>query len=228
MGPRSTSPFLEAVLDECERQYGARADIDFPPMLIYSLPTPFYPDRSPDHEALATAIEAGARRLGGCGVDLIAMPCNTAHLYYERIRAAAGVPLLHIVEETAAELRKTDKRSALLASRATAEAQLYQELLQHSGVELYHGEELQRETDRLIATMKGGSEEGEQRECWARMKPLLDAAGVEVVLIACTDLSPLGSRLFFPEGYIAIDSGAALARATVEYYLKLSGRERQV
>ena len=45
MGPRSTAPFVDMVVDECQRQYGARYDIDFPPMQIYALPTPFYIDR---------------------------------------------------------------------------------------------------------------------------------------------------------------------------------------
>ena len=39
MGPRSTAPFVDMLVDACQRQYGARYDIDFPPMLIYALPT---------------------------------------------------------------------------------------------------------------------------------------------------------------------------------------------
>jgi aspartate racemase len=68
MGPRSTSPFLEAVLDECERQYGARTDGEYPHMLAYSLPTPFYPDRPVDHEELRSAVVAGAKRLAAATV----------------------------------------------------------------------------------------------------------------------------------------------------------------
>jgi len=30
MGPRSTAPFLELVLDQCQIQYGAKYDIDYP------------------------------------------------------------------------------------------------------------------------------------------------------------------------------------------------------
>ena len=56
MGPRSTAPFVDMLVDECQRQYGARYDIDFPPMLIYALPTPFYVDRPIDHAALEAAI----------------------------------------------------------------------------------------------------------------------------------------------------------------------------
>lgn len=44
MGPRSTAPFIDLVIDECQRQYGAQNDIDFPSMMIYSLPAPCYVD----------------------------------------------------------------------------------------------------------------------------------------------------------------------------------------
>src|SRR5215207_9036283 len=89
MGPRSTAPFVDLVVDECQRQYGARYDIDFPPMLIYSLPTPFYVDRPIDHVALEAAIGVGLRKLEQAGVTFVAMPGNSAHIYSEQL--AAGI-----------------------------------------------------------------------------------------------------------------------------------------
>lgn len=104
MGPRSTAPFIDLLVTECQRQYGARHDVDFPPMLIYSLPTPFYLDRPLDHEAVARSIEAGLRDLESTGVPFIAMPCNSAHLYFLRLKAAVSAPLLDMVALSAAAL----------------------------------------------------------------------------------------------------------------------------
>ena len=42
MGPKSTGPFVDKVVDECQKIYGAIHDMDFPHMMIYSCPTPFY------------------------------------------------------------------------------------------------------------------------------------------------------------------------------------------
>ena len=36
MGPRSTAPFVDLVIPECQIQYGARDDIDFQKMMISS------------------------------------------------------------------------------------------------------------------------------------------------------------------------------------------------
>src|SRR5215212_10593811 len=98
MGPRSTAPFVDMVVDACQLQYGARYDIDFPPMLIYALPTPFYVDRPIDHAVMAAIIAAGLRKLEDAGVAFVAMPCNSAHIYYEQLAASIHVPLLNMAD----------------------------------------------------------------------------------------------------------------------------------
>ena len=52
MGPKSTGPFVDTVVAKCQTIYGAKHDMDFPHMMIYSCPTPFYMDRPIDHEAM--------------------------------------------------------------------------------------------------------------------------------------------------------------------------------
>lgn len=44
------------------------------------------------------AIIDGAVKLEKTDVDFIALPCNTAHVYYEEIQQALSVPMLHIVD----------------------------------------------------------------------------------------------------------------------------------
>ena len=61
MGPKSTGPFVDTVVAECQTIYGAKHDMDFPHMMIYSCPTPFYMDRPIDHEAMKKAIIEGAQ-----------------------------------------------------------------------------------------------------------------------------------------------------------------------
>ena len=72
MGPKSTGPFTDTVVAECQTIYGAKHDIDFPHMMIYSCPTPFYMDHPIDHEAMNKAIIEGAQKLESTGVDFIA------------------------------------------------------------------------------------------------------------------------------------------------------------
>lgn len=47
-----------------------------------------------------------ARRLQSTGAELIAMPCNTAHGFYDAVCAAVDIPVLHMIKLTAQELRR--------------------------------------------------------------------------------------------------------------------------
>ena len=96
MGPRSTAPFIDLVVTECQNQYGARDDIDFPKMLICSQPAPFYEDRPVDHAALEAAILDGLHTLENAGASFLAMACNTE----------LSLPPQHIVELSNRQLAK--------------------------------------------------------------------------------------------------------------------------
>lgn len=100
MGPKSTAPFVNLVVDECQRQYGAKYDEEFPPMMIYSLPTPFYIDRPINHELMKSTIIKGLQKLESVGASFIAMPCNSAHIYFKDLQDSINIPLLNIIEET--------------------------------------------------------------------------------------------------------------------------------
>ena len=73
MGPRTTAPFLELVLDEAYKD-GAKYDIDYPHILIYSLPTPFYVDREIDSNAMQNALTGGGECLLRGGIDMLTIP----------------------------------------------------------------------------------------------------------------------------------------------------------
>ncbi len=100
MGPRSTAPFIDLIMDECQSQYGAKYDEEFPRIMIYSLPTPFYIDRPIDHKFMENTIIEGLKKLQSTGVNFIAMPCNSAHIYFKALESNLNIPLLNIVEET--------------------------------------------------------------------------------------------------------------------------------
>jgi len=48
MGPKSTGPFIDQLVFQFQEIIGAKNDIDFPHIMIYSLPTPFYANGSID------------------------------------------------------------------------------------------------------------------------------------------------------------------------------------
>jgi aspartate racemase len=218
MGPRSTAPFVDMVVDECQRQDGARYDDEFPPMMIYSLPTPFYLDRPIDHGALRAAIRAGLQKLESVGPAFIAMPCNTAHIYYADLAAAIRVPLLNMADEALRALPASAARLALLATGPTVEAGIYQAAIERAGLALAATDSYQARVERLIAAIKSADRRAAER-MWRELLASLSAGRVDTVLLACTDLNAVGATA--PAGVTILDATRCLATATVREWLAL-------
>ncbi len=210
MGPKSTGPFVDTVVAKCQTIYGAKHDMDFPHMMIYSCPTPFYMDRPIDHEAMKKAIIKGAQKLESTGVDFIAMPCNTAHLYFEELQHSLSIPILNIVDETLQIIPKNVKRVALLATEATVQAGIYQDGITKRDIEYIHHETWQEMINQIITYIKYGEVE-EARELWNALVLQLREE-VDTAIIACTDLNVVASEDF-------VDSSQCLAKAVVRMYL---------
>lgn len=220
MGPRSTAPFLEAVLDECERQYGAKFDEDFPHILVYSLPTPFHPKKPLDQDRMRKALKIGIETLSRGDVQIIAIPCNVVHLYYDQMQAMTDIPILHIVKETMEAMDNTPSKVGLLATRATVESGLYQSHFAQKEKTLYWDESFQNHVDELIYKVKRQGVSDEVFTLWKSIENLLIENHVREIVCACTDLffCRQNSSLRF------YDSAQILASSLVKEYIK--GKQR--
>ncbi|MBJ7995936.1 amino acid racemase [Bacillus sp. SIMBA_074] len=215
MGPKSTGPFVDTVVAKCQTIYGAKHDMNFPHMMIYSCPTPFYMDRLIDHEAMKKAIIEGAQKLESTGVEFIAMPCNTAHLYFEELQHSLSIPILNIVDETLQAIPENTKRVALLATEATIQAGIYQDGVAKRNIEYIHHEKWQTMINQIITCIKSGEIEAAQ-ELWSTLVIQLKDK-VDTAIIACTDLNVVVSEDF-------VDSAQCLAEAIVRMYLSNTKR----
>lgn len=159
---------------------------------------------------------ATARAVEAAGADLIVIPCNTAHFFYEAIRRAVRVPVLHIMEEVAratAERMPGLKRVGLLGTRATVATGLYQKAFAPHGTEVVAPDSKgQAVIDRLIYAIKGRRAEA-LRDEGASVGRRLGDAGVGAIILGCTELPlVLGeANLNLP----VLDSNLILAEAAV-------------
>jgi aspartate racemase len=218
MGPNSTGPFIDKVVEQCQELYGAKYDIDFPHMMIYSLPTPFYIDRPINHADMERAIIAGAQKLESTGVDFIAIPCNTAHLYFKKLKDSISVPILNMVDETINEIPRDAKRIALLATNATVQSGIYQEAFSKFGLDYIENDDWQDKVDQMITNIKMGQIE-DATQVWNGLSSELSKS-VDAVILACTDLNVVSDKR--QSNVYLVDSSTCLARATVNKYLSLS------
>lgn len=220
MGPRSTAPFIDLVVTECQVQYGARHDIDFPAMMIRSQPAPFFEDRPTDHAALEAAIREGLEHLERSGADFLAIACNTAHIYYPQLAKGVGVPLLNMVELAVAALPDTTRKLALVAARPTVEAGIYQTAVRERGIEVAPLD-WQDDVDHLLGATRTSTDSGVFTRLWAGLTDKAEQARVDTILVACLDLS--GVLAHAATRLPIIDAARCLARGIVWEWL---GRSR--
>ncbi len=211
MGPRSTSPFLESVLDECQKQYGAAVDMDFPKMVVISLPTPFYLDERMNEEALKNAIIDGVIEISKFGIDFLAIPCNTAHLYMDAIVECTSIPVIDMVDLTVKRLGS--QRCALLAAPLTVQSGLFQ----NKGGNVEFISEWQEQVNDLIKGVKTGVNMELLQNQWNSLLQKIQEKGIRHIVIGCTDLSVFDN--LFSE-LTVIDAMKILAEETVKEWLR--------
>ena len=68
-----------------------------------------------------------AVRLQGLGADVLIMPCNTAHYFYDRILPFVDIPFLSMIDETAKVISDRGLRKiGLLATDGTLQTAVYE------------------------------------------------------------------------------------------------------
>lgn len=215
MGPLATADLFEKIV----RHTRAASDQEHLHVLIDSNTN--IPDRT------AALLHGGAdplpelagsaRRLEEMGAQVLMMPCNTAHNYYDGVAAAVSVPVLHMVRLTAGALAERGvKRAGLLATDGTVQTGIYQRSFAGTGVELLTPDEAgQRAVMEMIYSgVKAGNMAFDAGPARAAMERLL-SAGAETLILGCTEL-PLAEELYHID-LPAVDPTLELALAAIRF-----------
>ena len=134
-----------------------------------------------------------AQRLQSIGAELLIMPCNTAHCFYDAVAASVSVPLLHMVAITRDALKDRGVKCAgLLATDGTVQTGIYQHTFEGSGIELLTPE---NEADQaaIMDTIYNGVKAGNLTHdvsAFRRACLRLFDRGAEMLILGCTELPP--------------------------------------
>lgn len=158
-----------------------------------------------------------ARELEEAGASFIAMPCNTAHYFYDELQAAVDIPFVNIVEEAIAAAMSASADLSLvgvLATDGTVRSGTYERACRRLGLTcLAPAPHVQDEVmDIIYEGVKAGRPVPKQR-LEAVIAHLRDR-GCQAVVLGCTELSVLGHQHGMPGD--VIDSLDVLARRTIE------------
>ncbi len=147
-----------------------------------------------DWPATAHTLRAAAAGLAAAGAQALLLATNTMHVVAAEVEEAAGIPLLHIADPTAAALLAAGyHRVGLLATRFTMEQDFYLERLRGRGLEVLVPGAADRELvhrviyDELVHdVVTAGS-----RSAYAAVVDRLAGRGAEAVVLGCTEIGLL-------------------------------------
>jgi aspartate racemase len=226
VGPAATVDFLSKIV----RNTPASCDQDHIKLLIEH--NPQIPDRTEnligEGADPTVSLYATCKRLEDGGAGLIAIPCNTAHAFVERIQPYLGVPIVNMLRVTASYLRDAFpglRDVGVLATSGTVESGVYRKALEAEGLRQVAPEPaLQARVMEAIYGKHGVKAGFTTGQCQADISAAIEgliAAGVGVIVLGCTELP-----LLLPDGEFTSASGArvrlvdptdVLARRCVAY-----------
>lgn len=224
MGPLATIDFLRKLVGATP----ASTDQDHVPVIVSSIPQ--VPDRSAafrgDGASPLAAMIASGQRLARAGAALVVMPCNTAHLWFDDLQRALGLPMLHLVDaalEDAVASVGAGATIGLLCTDATLASGLYMNRIPPGTAAQQRAPwTLPTATEMLEWVMPGiravkADELDRGGDLLARAAQALVRRGAEALVLGCTEvplvLGPANATV------PVIDATASLARRAVAWSL---------
>lgn len=189
MGPAATVCFSEQLVERT----AAVCDQDHVCTLVLNDAT--IPDRTEfllgeSEDSPLPKLVKDAQLLQSAGCAFIAMPCNTAHAFFDELRASVSIPVLNMVSDTVDTCKRLGlEHIGVLATEGTVKVDVYGEALRAANLEcIYPDKAWQQATNRIIHDqVKAGVPvpSGALAAICAGMAKL----GCDSVVLGCTELS---------------------------------------
>lgn len=202
LGPIATAHFMELVI----RMTKVNRDQDHLDMIIYN--TPSIPDRTEyilDHakpNPLPEMIRIG-RKLREQNVACVAIPCFTAHHFYDELCREIGLPIVNALAETARYLRQAGiKKAGIMATTGTIRTELFHRELIAQGIEpvVPSIDGQQMVMDLIYEDVK--KNRPVNMDAFRCVRNELTDRGAEVIILGCTELSMIKRDEKIGSGFI--------------------------
>jgi len=168
------------------------------------------------------ALAGAARSVEAAGADFLVLCTNTMHKVADAIEAAVTIPLLHIADATASEVKRGGLSTVgLLGTRFTMEQEFYRgRLEQQHGITVLVPDDGDRgEVHRIIYDeLCRGIIDDASRDRYREIIGRLAERGAQGVILGCTEISLLVSQADSPVPLF--DTTSIHARGAVDFALR--------
>ncbi len=189
MGPAATNQFMHLVTSLTP----AHCDQDHIRMLVDMNPT--IPDRTAailgrGPSPVPKLVES-SRLLEKAGATFLVFPCNTAHYFLPQVKPHINVPILNMIQETAAFIESQEiNKIALLATDGTVRTGIYQQALAGRRLScVVPDKEAQEAIMKTIYDIKADGDLNKAKLVFSPVIRWCHSHEVEAIIAGCTELS---------------------------------------
>lgn len=213
LGPMATAYFLELIVAMTD----AKRDQEHPEIIVMNIPS--IPDRTAyilgksSENPVIPMVELG-KQMKNLGAGVIATPCITAHYFHEQLQNGIGLPVIHGIRCCAKLMQESGIRKVgLMATDGTVQSGIFQKEVEKAGMELVvPGAEGQAKVMSIIYDcVKAGI--APDMALFEAVRQELLAAGAQVIVLGCTELSLLKKDHCLGDGIL--DALEVLAKESV-------------
>ena len=165
-------------------------------------------------------ITESIKKLSNQGANLVVIPCNTSHYFYNKFVKDIDIPVLNIIEETSKYILNhfpEINSIGIMASKNSIKYKLYDKFLSKGNLKIITPEK-QIDVSDIIENVKIGNDGTETKKAAMRIANKLINRGSQGIILGCTEI-PLvidTDNLSVP----IFDSNKILAASCVEIITK--------
>ena len=147
-----------------------------------------------DWDAAGRVLADAAQRLEAAGANALVICTNTMHKVAPAIEAAVRIPILHVVDAVAEQIRAAGlHKVGLLGTRFTMEQPFYAQHLQQHGLEVLTPDQPDRDLVHRVVyeELCLGKVVDDSRTAYRRIMASLVAQGAQAIILGCTEIAML-------------------------------------
>lgn len=220
MWPQASIDFYKMLIKKTNKYTNANRNQDYPYIILSNIPVPDLIRWRKNLEKTLNMVNNEARTLEKSWVDFLVMPCNTMHLFQEKILEWINIPFISMIESVVQSISESGIKTIwLLGSSTTMSSDLYTKPLEKIGIKTHipkiiSHEKISQIIQRYIAWELLVSDIsfldkqcGELIQQWAKW-----------IILWCTELPLIMKSLRLK--YRLFSSSKILSEDTLKYYYK--------
>ena len=148
-------------------------------------------NKAEDHKEITRLVINAAQKLENASADCLLLCANTMHMYVDELLKHTSLPLIHIADAAAAEIKKQGfSQVGLLGTRWTMEMDFYTKRLEDGGIKTIVPEKPKREFIHKSIMEEFAKEIflEETKDKFLKIINALEQKGAQGIVLGCTEI----------------------------------------